>query len=775
MALTNFANVPSTTVISGGTTAPSSGSSETWTVSSSTSFPIASNTAVPPTQFHVADVSSGYQQEIITVTNVAGSTWTVTRGAEGTATVAHQNGFTISQVVSAGDMWSMPQYFNVRAYGAVGNGSTDDTTAIQSALTACRIAGGGTVYVPEGVYLVSNILQIGSNTNLIGAGKNLTTIRMKSGSWSGISQIGTYTGISTLQVYNGATASYIAVKGITFDGNEAGITAIPAWANTASCAPISMLVTTHLDISECSVINAIGYSVYLFNCIDFTISRNYVLTGQASTWGLTGSPSQQDGIHVSASQYGVVSDNIVDTGSGSAGDDAIALQSWGTGTSAILGVSVADNVVVHAAQSGIDLAMSGGPISEVSITGNVIQNTQADGIIITIFSYASGTVATGVTVSGNTFSNVALGGSGYNGITVDGYSSGNTSTGFADVIITGNTFVGFNNAGQTGIYVLGGSGLQINQNTLDQWNANNGIEIGNSAGPVGVTSFQVSGNTINMSTSTASGGNGILVQESQDGTISGNIVIGPVAEIATGNTGINIGASTSACTGIVVQGNRVKEWNYGVAEYNGGVASNNNSFIGNTTLNCTIPVNTTGTNTVVQPYVVETGGIVDIEVYQILTSAFTTAGGTTAIQRLFNGTPNGYVTLPIGTYFFDCEFSLSSMSATSGSFSFGINPVGATIGRIFWFADANKSATSVTQSPYTTTSTSTGAVIISPTNTTTTGLATVRGNFNITAAGTIMPGFATSVANASIVGAGSYIRIWSASNFSTAQLYGNWS
>lgn len=97
-----FANQPSTIVTSGGTGAPASGTQETWTVASSSPFPAASSSASPPAQFHACDTAFGKTSEIVTVTNVSGTTWTVIRGAEGTTPIAHSAGFTVQQAVTAG-------------------------------------------------------------------------------------------------------------------------------------------------------------------------------------------------------------------------------------------------------------------------------------------------------------------------------------------------------------------------------------------------------------------------------------------------------------------------------------------------------------------------------------------------------------------------------------------------------------------------------------------------------------------------------------------------
>jgi len=57
------------------------------------------------------------------------------------------------------------QTWNITDYGASGNDSTINTLAIQAAIDACHKAGGGTVYVPPGVF-VSGTFGLKSNVNL---------------------------------------------------------------------------------------------------------------------------------------------------------------------------------------------------------------------------------------------------------------------------------------------------------------------------------------------------------------------------------------------------------------------------------------------------------------------------------------------------------------------------------------------------------------------------------------------------------------------------------
>lgn len=79
---------------------------------------------------------------------------------------------TISQVSPPQAIWATPSnsssglgWFNVTTYGATGDGTTDDTVAIQAAIAAAEAAGGGVVYFPSGVYVVGGALTDTSRSN----------------------------------------------------------------------------------------------------------------------------------------------------------------------------------------------------------------------------------------------------------------------------------------------------------------------------------------------------------------------------------------------------------------------------------------------------------------------------------------------------------------------------------------------------------------------------------------------------------------------------------
>jgi polygalacturonase len=57
---------------------------------------------------------------------------------------------------------------NVKEFGAVGNGIIDDSTSIQNAIDHAASIGGGTVFFPNGTYLVKNNIILRNKVNLLG-------------------------------------------------------------------------------------------------------------------------------------------------------------------------------------------------------------------------------------------------------------------------------------------------------------------------------------------------------------------------------------------------------------------------------------------------------------------------------------------------------------------------------------------------------------------------------------------------------------------------------
>lgn len=175
-------------------------------------------------------------------------------------------------------------FFNVKRYGAAGDGVKDDTVAIQSAINVASAAGGGTVYLPSGTY-IAGMLQLKSSVLVVGAGKNLTIVRLpnnaatRSINGSIADANGNY-GLSVFSTIlshdkpltssrstdpNNAQylVTYCGVLDMTIDGNWAGQTSFNLstgnWAALTSC--ITFANVGFGRIERCRCINGAGYPI----------------------------------------------------------------------------------------------------------------------------------------------------------------------------------------------------------------------------------------------------------------------------------------------------------------------------------------------------------------------------------------------------------------------------------------------------------------------------------------------------------------------------------
>jgi hypothetical protein len=150
-------------------------------------------------------------------------------------------------------------------------------------------------------------------------------------------------------------------------------------------------------------------------------------------------------------------------------------------------------------------------------------------------------------------------------------------------------------------------------------------------------------------------------------------------------------------------------------------------------------------------------GVLGIEHFVCLSGTYTLTS-TTAVQKLFNATANGALTLETGTYMFECLISLSAMSATSGNAAFSLAGT-ATLGSILMFGEGVDGATATaaaSSNSMAVTSAFPASIVTAATGT---GLQVmIKGTFRVTGAGTIIPSIALVTGATAVVAVGSFFR-----------------
>ena len=147
--------------------------------------------------------------------------------------------------------------FNVRDYGAAGDGMTDDTQAVVTALSALPDSG-GTVFFPAGTYNISSadgIRCTKSGVRFVGDGKGAvikcTPSRDTS---SGLLDI--------------SSAVNIVIENLTFDGNAASVA--PKIPTMVKLSDVS-----NITIRNCSFLNISGTGINAFDASLIWITGNY--------------------------------------------------------------------------------------------------------------------------------------------------------------------------------------------------------------------------------------------------------------------------------------------------------------------------------------------------------------------------------------------------------------------------------------------------------------------------------------------------------------------
>lgn len=139
--------------------------------------------------------------------------------------------------------------FNAKAFGAKGDGTTDDLTALQAAADAAYAAGGGIIELPIGTFIVSDTLEVPTSVSFNGGLGWGSIIKASSGfpSSTPVVQIG-YTG-SGIQAHNSRIQNLI----------------IDCSGKTGSIGVYSAQVANGSGIFNCAIIDALQHYIKIDN------------------------------------------------------------------------------------------------------------------------------------------------------------------------------------------------------------------------------------------------------------------------------------------------------------------------------------------------------------------------------------------------------------------------------------------------------------------------------------------------------------------------------
>jgi Right handed beta helix region len=245
----------------------------------------------------------------------------------------------IGETLERDDVIGTGPIVDVRAFGAIGDGYSDNRAAFQAANDF--LVDGGTILVPKGKFVVAGPVNLSSNINVAGVGE-VSIIRCR----SMMSGFGAF-------VISGDNN---VVRNLTFKGAAENVNG-----------------STAVDVS--------GSDVTIENCVIEGFQNGLFISGsnvRVKSSSISG--SDQNGVYIYSLQGGAVEANTI-SGCGSNGIYAAEDLPGGPGHNLIREVILSDNICASNGGSGIALNCGFG---EIKLDNNVCRYNSAHGIEISV-------------------------------------------------------------------------------------------------------------------------------------------------------------------------------------------------------------------------------------------------------------------------------------------------------------------------------------------------------------------------------------------------------
>ena len=434
----------------------------------------------------------------------------------------------------------LQELVSVKDFGAVGDGVTNDTTAITAAITA---ANGKTLYFPSGTYLTDpQVFTVASGIKLKGDGIGKSIVKANAT-------------VATTAVFS-TTSNGLELEGLTIDVNRALNSGATSFVGIkAGDIAVAAAAMTGFRMTNCRVTGSANHNVQLYHAKgavvtgneidDFTgfgiilfraglecvIANNHIDSTIAGSYGIVLDDRSTDSTTSEPCLRNVVVGNTInlhDTGA-----NGITLEGCSYNT-------VIGNTVIDAAERGIYLVDSG---------ATAVPNTQSSNNIV------MGNTITGLPSISSSFAAIGLTGGDYNVI-----SGNNLSNNTSRAIIQS---LGTDSSTPTGNLIEGNTMLTVGQ----------GISL-----TAGVRTV-IRGNVIAGSALTS-----IRILPT-DAEIKHCVIEDNYINDSTGN-GISVESNTFACTDNVVRGNTIRNGGArGIETLKGAAANAGTRIIDNTLIN----------------------------------------------------------------------------------------------------------------------------------------------------------------------------------------------
>lgn len=387
---------------------------------------------------------------------------------------------------------------NVKDYGAVGDGSTDDSVAIAEAIAAATP--GQAVFFPNssGAYIITApIVTAAQGIKIFGNGAVISGL-----SWT------------QFQFLRFSGAAQCVVEGLTFFGNS------PASATSLGLAHIEVIDSTDITIRNCWFNTSASSGVWVTGaCSHVSIVGNRFTGNFCAIFS--------DDNTVSQPTFLLIANNVIEDGLSATSkvnySGGIKVSGVGTANTTA-GHSITGNVITRPGQMGIEIQ---GQINDCTISGNSVNDADF-GISVSDSLRA--------TVSGNSVKAA----SNY-GIEVASNSAG--------CAVSGNTIDGHDAGGSrvtdVGISISGSSDCTATGNVVRNFSG------------TGIQTFICNNITITGNTIRSQEGNGVLLQGSYTCSVCSNIITSVSNSMRLGVI-IDASGSTGAYAGFTICNNTFK-------------------------------------------------------------------------------------------------------------------------------------------------------------------------------------------------------------------------